>query len=43
MKISQLDLENFKGFEKIEFEFHDKINLFVDINGSGKSSVLHAM
>ena len=43
MKIDQLDLCNYKGFTKIRFEFHEKLNLFVGINGSGKSSVLDAM
>lgn len=43
MKINGLELCNYKGFEKIRFNFHDKLNLFVGVNGSGKSSVLDAM
>ena len=43
MKIDQMELCNFRGFQKQKFEFSEKINLFVGINGSGKSSVLDAM
>lgn len=43
MKIDQLELRNYKGFKKINFEFHEKLNLFVGVNGSGKSTVLDAI
>mgnify|MGYP003669947783 CR=1 FL=1 len=43
MKIDTLELCNYKGFKKIKFDFHGKLNLFVGVNGSGKSSILDSM
>jgi len=44
MKIKSLCLENFRAAKKLEFDFHNnKVNLFVGINGAGKSSVLDAI
>lgn len=43
MKITHLDLINFKGFKKAEFEFDGQFNLIVGENGSGKSSLLDAL
>ncbi len=44
MKIQKLTLEGFRGFkEKVEFELHPNVNVFVGVNGSGKTSVLDAM
>jgi predicted ATP-binding protein involved in virulence len=43
MKITHLDLLNFKGFKKAEFEFDGHFNLIVGENGSGKSSLLDAL
>ncbi len=43
MKIQKLTLEGFRGFkEKVEFELHPNVNVFVGVNGSGKTSVLDA-
>lgn len=43
MKITSLDLLNFKGFAEAHFEFNDHFNLVVGENGSGKSSLLDAL
>ena len=43
MKITSLDLLNFKGFAEAHFEFNDHFNLVVGENGRGKSSLLDAL
>lgn len=43
MKITRLDLLNFKGFKEAHFKFNDQFNLIVGENGSGKSSLLDAL
>lgn len=43
MKITRLDLLNFKGFKEAHFKFNDQFNLVVGENGSGKSSLLDAL
>jgi len=44
MKIQKLTLEGFRGFrKKTEFELHPNVNVFVGVNGSGKTSVLDAV
>ncbi len=43
MKIQKLTLEGFRGFkDKTEFDLHPNVNVFVGVNGSGKTSVLDA-
>lgn len=43
MRIDRLEVENFRCFEKAEFEFSPHFNLLVGINGSGKTSLLMAV
>lgn len=43
MKIHKIQIENFKLFKKVEFEFNDDFNLLIGINGSGKTSLLRAI
>ena len=43
MKIEQLELCNIRGFKKQKFTFSNQLNLFVGVNGSGKSTVLDSM
>lgn len=43
MRIDQLTVKNFKGFESKEFLFHPQFNLVVGKNGKGKTSVLEAL
>ena len=41
--LKQMILQNFKGFSSITIDFQQKINTFIGINGSGKSSILFAL
>lgn len=44
MKIKSLHISNFRGLHTIDIdELHNQSNLFVGINGAGKSSVLDAL
>lgn len=44
MHITQLDILNFRGLEQVMVrELSDKTNLFIGINGAGKSSILDAI
>lgn len=43
MRIDKIKIDNFKNFENIEVEFSSGINLFVGVNGSGKTSILEAI
>lgn len=43
MKIKQLKVMNFRCFEDSTFEFSPRFNLFVGVNGSGKTSLLKSV
>lgn len=43
MKLSKLVLRNFRGFERLDLEFHPEVTIIAGINGSGKTSVLDAI
>ncbi len=43
MRLKKLKLENFRGFENLELDFHPEVTVFVGINGSGKTSILDAV
>lgn len=43
MKITKLTLENYKGFKTLDLKFDPQLNLFVGVNGAGKSTVLEAL
>jgi predicted ATP-binding protein involved in virulence len=43
MKIEKFELCNFRGIERLEFDFSKQLNLFVGINGSGKSTILDGL
>lgn len=43
MRIDQLIVQNFKGFDTREFSFHPQFNLIVGVNGTGKTSTLDAL
>jgi len=43
VKLKRLTLENFKGFEALELEFHPRLTVLVGANGSGKTSILEAL
>ena len=42
MRLSSLSMENFRGFERREFQLHPQFNLLIGENGSGKTSLLEA-
>ena len=43
MIIKKIEIENFKGIEKVEFKFAEKFNLLAGNNGTGKTSALEAI
>ncbi len=43
MRISKIEIDNFRCFEHLETEFHPRLNVFVGVNGSGKTALLEAM
>jgi energy-coupling factor transporter ATP-binding protein EcfA2 len=43
MKVKNLTLTNYRGFQQLDIEFGDKMTVFAGINGSGKSAVLRAL
>jgi len=40
MKIITLRIKNFRGIQSLTIDFHDRMNVFIGENGSGKSAVL---
>jgi len=42
MHIHKLKLERFRGAQRLSLELHEKLNVFVGMNGAGKSSILDA-
>ncbi|MBN1605835.1 MAG: AAA family ATPase [Polyangiaceae bacterium] len=43
MRLRRLELENFRGFERLDLQFDDRLTVLVGENGSGKSSILDAL
>ena len=43
MQIKTIELENFRGFKKQSIELLPNINVFVGVNGAGKSTMLDAI
>lgn len=43
MKIKKLIINNFRGIKQSEFELSDKFNVFVGVNGTGKTTILDAI
>ena len=43
MRIDEIDIRNFRGFEDKTFRFHPHINVVVGNNTSGKTALLHAV
>lgn len=43
MRITKLELENFRGFRHLVLDFHPELNVLVGVNGSGKTTVLDAI
>lgn len=40
MKLNKLTLKNFRCFEQLEIEFHDRLTIIVGNNGTGKTSIM---
>lgn len=43
MKINHICIENFHGFEKVEFKFNDKFTVLIGENAAGKTAVLDSV
>lgn len=43
MNLKKLTLYNFRCFEKVEIEFHEKMTVLVGANGAGKTTILEAV
>ena len=43
MKLKTLSLVNYRGFEQLEIDFQDDVNVIAGVNGVGKSSILDAI
>ena len=43
MQLTHLKLQNFRGFEALELDFHPRLTVLVGVNGSGKTSILDAI
>ncbi|MEA3465078.1 MAG: AAA family ATPase [Thermodesulfobacteriota bacterium] len=43
MYIKKLNLTSFRGASSVNLEFHKQLNVFVGMNGSGKSTILDAV
>ena len=43
MKIKKISLSNYRGIQNLNLEFNKTINVFLGINGAGKSTVLDAV
>ncbi len=43
MRLNRIRLSNFKCYIDTEINFHPKMNVFVGVNGTGKSSILEAI
>jgi predicted ATP-binding protein involved in virulence len=43
MRIDQIEIQNFKTFERQSINLHSQFNLVVGVNGTGKTSLLEAL
>lgn len=43
VRLKRLELENFRGFEKLALDFEDDLTVLVGANGAGKTTVLDAI
>ena len=43
MKITSLNIKNFRGIKNANFSFHNRLNIFIGDNGVGKSAILNCM
>lgn len=43
MRIDSLEIQNYRGVERMDVKFHPRLCVFAGINGSGKSSILDCL
>ena len=43
MKIDNINLVNFRNYEKLDISFGDGLNIFYGKNGSGKTNLIEAI
>lgn len=43
IKLTGLDLTNFRGFQSVKISFDERLTVFIGENGSGKTSILEAV
>ena len=43
MKITNLEIINFRNYERLSVEFNNNINIFIGNNGEGKTNILEAI
>ncbi|MBF0311376.1 MAG: AAA family ATPase [Magnetococcales bacterium] len=43
MKLAHITIDNFRCFQKLDLDLHPECNLFVGINGAGKTAILDAL
>lgn len=42
MRLKSIQLENFRCYENLNIDFHNKFNIMVGVNGTGKTAILEA-
>ena len=43
MRIKNIEVHNFRNYEKLNVEFNDNINIFIGNNGEGKTNILESI
>jgi predicted ATP-binding protein involved in virulence len=43
MKLKSLGLTNFRGFDRLDIDFDDRLTVIAGVNGAGKSTILQAI
>lgn len=43
MKLSSIHLDNFRNYESLSLDFHDKLNVFIGKNAQGKTNLLESI
>jgi predicted ATP-dependent endonuclease of OLD family len=43
MKLTNVEIKNFRSLDKLDFEFNPNCRILVGINESGKSNILKAL
>lgn len=43
MKIKKIKLENYRNYDQLEIDFHEKVNIILGENGSGKTNLIESI